>query len=306
MAFKFNNETPAKIIYRDNGVDQSLTAVKYRYNNQDIVVWTAFTSQDFNYDANKKIQSFKIPATGTYELEVWGAQGGNAGTLATGGLGGHAKGRMRFNEDDIIYIVIGTEGEDAPLTGSANYTKYAGGYNGGGFGCTSNQWVANAGGGGGGATHIATTNRGELKNYASYKNNNEILIVAGGGGGAITNGGGNGWNGGSGGGETGGDGQGDQASGGGKGGTQTTGYAFGKGDDALHYDANGYPDLKNSVANNSYGGAGSGGGYYGGYVSHADGAGGGSGYIINTMTNTVNEKGKNTGNGKAKITLILD
>ena len=37
------------------------------------------------------------------------------------------------------------------------------------------------GGSGGGATHIATTNRGVLSNYQSYKS--DILIVAGGGGG---------------------------------------------------------------------------------------------------------------------------
>lgn len=55
-------------------------------------------------------------------------------------------------------------------------------------------------GGGGGSTHIAkNTNRGLLKNYASYKS--EILIVAGGGGGSFMgdSGGAGGWYGGGGG-----------------------------------------------------------------------------------------------------------
>lgn len=56
-------------------------------------------------------------------------------------------------------------------------------FNGGGCGCTGylNGFGSYKEYGGGGATHIATANRGELKNYENYKD--EVLIVAGAGGG---------------------------------------------------------------------------------------------------------------------------
>ena len=54
-------------------------------------------------------------------------------------------------------------------------------YNGGGSPMKNSTEKYSGGADGGGASHVATTNRGELKNYKSYQS--EVLLVAGGGGG---------------------------------------------------------------------------------------------------------------------------
>ena len=92
-----------------------------------------------------------------YKLEVWGAQGINQGgglygeSPCTPGKGGYSYGDINIEKNKNLYICIGGQP-----------------YNGGGIN----------GFPGGGATHIASSNRGELKNYASYKS--DIYIVAGG------------------------------------------------------------------------------------------------------------------------------
>lgn len=123
------------------------------------------------------IQTFTVPYNGTYQLEVWGAQGGHAQEVVgfnwPGGLGGYAKGQVHLTQGTTLYVVVGGEG------GSNFDRTNPGGYNGGGDGealC----------GGGGGATHIGTFNStlAEHKEvFELYKENSGLYIVAGGGGG---------------------------------------------------------------------------------------------------------------------------
>jgi hypothetical protein len=227
---------------------------------------------------SNSVQPFTAPHTGTYTLEVWGAQGGVSGYSANieGGRGGYSKGQVALTQGQTIYITVGGQG----------------GFNGGGAGDGTVQ-------NGGGATHIAT-NTGLLSTLSSARS--AILLVAGGGGGSEyqatpgNNGHLNGgpypqYGGGSGGGTSGLAGVGDFADtgngvgGNGVGGTQTTGYSFGAGGP--------------SVGQHSGGG---GGGYFGGYAGTNDNkaGGGGSGYI-GGVTNGTTQSGVNSGNGKALI-----
>jgi len=149
-------------------------------------------SVTFNYTGN--IQSWTVPDTGVYELEVWGAQGGNywgrfysGGYVVetrTGGGGGYAKGRIKLQKGTTYYIGVGGQG----ITGTWNIDGRQVGGGGGGYngGYTShnydnapsggNMYIA---GGGGGYSHIAKTS-GTINNVAQA----DRLIVAGGGGGA--------------------------------------------------------------------------------------------------------------------------
>ncbi|MDE6966031.1 MAG: hypothetical protein K2O94_03520, partial [Clostridiales bacterium] len=133
---------------------------------------------DFTYSGG--VRSITLPK-GTYTLEVWGAQGGGGyqdGTFSAGvGLGGYMKGNITFSATTTVYICIGGKGTDGLLGKYGNPASSApGGYNGGGnSGCEMNTDANDEGGGGGGATHMATTNRGTLNNYASYTT--ELLIV---------------------------------------------------------------------------------------------------------------------------------
>ena len=247
-----------------------------------------------------------IPYTGTYTLEVWGAQGGSctSPSQSKGGLGGYSKGKKYLTAGSNLYIVIG---------GTSNTS--AGGYNGGGNGAYSGGTYESAPQqalGGGGATHIATRS-GLLSSLSNYTNT--ILIVAAGGGGSGFNGGCNrGTNcygigrstchvaGGYGGGEYGGNGEDDvnsastligkgasQSGPGSKASNESCGVgSFGKGGD---------------YCNERYGGAGGGGGWYGGGGSsrgHA-GGGGGSSYI-GGVSNGSMSSGVRSGNGFARIT----
>jgi hypothetical protein len=259
------------------------------------------TVHEFIYDEDLGVHEFTAESSGYYLLEVWGAQGGGCTGTAKdvtytryGGKGGYSKGYVWINKGDTVYVCIGGKGGD--YEEEDDETAF-GGYNGGGNATKVGMKLNHIFGGGGGATHIATAygNLENLKNQAS-----SVLIVAGGGGGGR-------WqsnmkheaakfgNGGVGGGETGGVGQirdvtidisdsnnADYLS---YVGTQTSGYAFGKGEDSKG------------------GQAGGGGGWYGGKAGNSGtGAGnGGSGYIGNVELGEM-ESGIWEGNGKAVIT----
>ena len=205
-------------------------------------------------------QEMKITKSGYYELEAWGAQGGYAlNATYRGGYGSYSNGVVYLEEGMTLHIYVGGQGQNAHY----NNQTTNGGYNGGGSGGGGADYIA---GGGGGATHIAIR-EGTLSTMST--NPQDILIVAGGGGGAgYSTGSIYGY---------GGDAGGVQGNNGhknadnnnttvGTGGTQTTGAGFGQGANAT-------------------GGPGGGGGLYGGTSSNKyRGAGGGSGYILNTIS----------------------
>ena len=189
-------------------------------------------------------QIFTVPVTGTYKLEVWGAQGGGT----NGGYGAYSVGSIKLNKDQKLYINVG-----------GNTSTGTGGYNGGGS-VVENVY------GGGGATHIATVS-GLLSTLSSKTSN--ILIVAGGGGE------GNSYAGGGGGGISGVNGVGDDK---GTGGTQTaggtsvasgSGGSMGGGTGAFGIGGTG------DWYSESLGGGG--GGYYGGGSGGGNGGNGGGG-----------------------------
>lgn len=218
-------------------------------------------SQQFNY--NGGVQSFTAPYSGIYKLEVYGC----VGSHANAGKGGYSKGYKKLKKGDVLYIVCGGQ----PYNGGGN--GYGANIDMSPWGWDSYDW--DGVGPGGGATHIATTNRGVLSNYNSYRS--EVLIVAGGGGGADDENDGS-KAGGTGGGLTGG------SAGNAGGGTQTSGYAFGQG------------------------AQGAGGGWYGGYY-HSDWiSGGGSGYIggVDSFNgdSPSSSNGVNGSSGYAIVTLM--
>ena len=99
-----------------------------------------------SYDYSGSSKNLTIPCSGTYTMEVYGAQGGNYGSNA-GGLGGKVVATFSLSKDEVMTI----------NTGGQN------GYNGGG--------AASAYGVGGGMTYINSNAKG-------------TLLIAGGGGGA--------------------------------------------------------------------------------------------------------------------------
>lgn len=244
------------------------------------------------YDYANYVQTLTVPRDGYYLLEVWGAQGGSVtySTSYRGGYGGYAKGLIKLNKDDSLFIVTGGSG-----TGGISSSSYVGGYNGGGStgGSSGSDHYHSSGGG---ATHIAT----QTGLLSTLENNKDaILIVAGGGGGGYVHTAGASYS------SIGGDGGGyignnsTYASTNGKyglGGSQTSG--------GKYYNST---EITSSVFGSfglggipafSWGSAG-GGGYYGGGASYGNtdangnsGGGGGSGYIGNPLLLSSSELSK--------------
>lgn len=210
------------------------------------------------------VQEYKVTCAGTYNLEVWGAEGGYRSNPQKSGKGGYSHGLVKLKDGDTLYIYVG---------GSGNTGGTAGGFNGGGARIKYN--------GGGGASDI------RINSKSLYAR----VIVAGGGGsdGATSYAGGAA-------GGTSGKTSSSGCGSGGYGGTQngntysTTSYrADNPTTDVDDYQPNTYAGFGfggNGVYHaNGYGGAG-GGGWYGGVGTYPDGSvdddkggGGGSGYI---------------------------
>ena len=127
------------------------------------------SNKAWNYDYTGGEQTFTAPATGTYNLEVWGAQGESYTSNFYGGYGGYSSGNISLQQNEKLYVNVGGKGNSLD-----------GGYNGGGS--VSN---GNYGRAGGGATHIALTT-GLLSTLEN--SDSKIIVVAGGGGGAANRG----------------------------------------------------------------------------------------------------------------------
>ena len=271
-------------------------------------VWT------FDYIGTE--QTLTIPVTGTSKLETWGAQGGSYDDMYTGGSGSYSIGNLKLIKRQTIYINIGEGGTYCKTEDFTNSCVVSSSYNGGSSCATLINYSNNglnyrACGSGGGATHIAFSN-GLLSTLENQTEN--ILIVSGGGGGFnIANYPYNCGIGGSGGGKLANDANKKCTDNNiGIGGTNVTGFSFGKGGSGFG------------------GGGGGGGGFYGGYSAIA-GGGGGSGYIGNSLlknkvmycynctesteestktisttctSETPTENCSKQGNGYARITLI--
>ena len=218
-------------------------------------------------------ETYKIPQTGKYKLEVWGAEGGSANNTYIGGYGAYAYGEINLTKNDILYINVGGEG----IHTKDDRQTVKGGYNGGGNATSID--CSEGAGSGGGATSIATKS-GVLSTLSS--DIDKILIVAAGGGGAVYCESANCGIGGSGGGIKGVDATSEGYS-------QHSLFGLGASQTAAGCRKNGTYCSKFGVAN-TYGysapSTGGGGGLYAGAGGEKSGAGGGSSYIGNSsLTN---------------------
>ena len=272
----------------DNGTTFS-TTISGTWTAGNIYTYQLSKSIVYNFDYTGGVQSFTAPYSGTYKLEVWGAQGINAFGEQTAivGKGGYSYGNIKLKAGQEQYVCVGGSG-------------YNGGYNGGVNLAGNNP--------GGGATHISTTQRGELKNYELYQR--EVVIVAGGGG-SIERAG----KGGDGGGLTGDNGNSQENSiCSATGGSQTSGGTSIAYPDFINsstlvngsFGEGGYGYTPTASISQDYGASGGGGWYGGGGTSYLGAGGGGSGHLGSSLISgtTGMQNGVRSGNGYARITFI--
>jgi len=134
---------------------------------------------DFGYTGS--YQTFTVPFNGYYKVELWGAGGGLgkatfSANLDHAGYGGYTSGEMYLKAGDKYYVYVGQKGPQA-VTGSQ--ARSAASFNGGGAGAGASD-NDDAGGSGGGATDIRLVS-GEWDNEESLASR---IMVAGGGAGS--------------------------------------------------------------------------------------------------------------------------
>jgi hypothetical protein len=280
-----------------------LAVLWYRQNASDVLrkdadaiydeIYISEFSKEFAYTGD--YQTFFVPVSGDYKIELWGASGG--GTLeatkgvSLGGNGAYTIGTVFLKKDTTLYFYVGQGGDLITSANVGTAILYTDRWNGGGAGAKDTSEAADVGEhgfAGGGATDVRI-NSGKWYDTTSLRS--RIMVSAGGGGG--------GWS---------GDGSADQyyAGGGGAGGaltgfgapgatsstpgTQSSGNAFGIGGNGIF----GTPPNINGTG-------GGGGGYYGGkqglsFVKPNAGGSGGSSFISGYAgCNAIDANGVHTG-----------
>ena len=151
-----------KIVVSNNVDTSKVGTYTVTYTVSDVFGNTSTKSRTVNvvdstyvFDYVGTEQTFVVPATASYVIESWGAQGGN-NLVSRGGLGGYSKGTLKLNKGDVLSINVGGQN----------------GYNGGGSGGTGSG--CENGAVGGGSTDV------RLNGSTLF----DRIIVAGGGGGA--------------------------------------------------------------------------------------------------------------------------
>ena len=121
------------------------------YMEFDLIISQIPIGRSWEYGYTGNFQTFSVPYTAEYKIEVWGSQGESDlhrdSQDIPGGKGGYVAGEVRLKQGDVLTIVVGAIG-----------------YNGGAVG------LEGCAGGGGGGTDI--------------RYNGSRIIVAGGGGGS--------------------------------------------------------------------------------------------------------------------------
>ncbi len=91
------------------------------------------------------IQEWTVPSTGSYIIEVWGAEGGSStGYNDDGGEGARMKGTFSLVQNSVLKILVGQQGQDVSCTpggGGRTFVTYS-----------NNSPLIIAGGGGGAST----------------------------------------------------------------------------------------------------------------------------------------------------------
>lgn len=229
------------------------------------------------------IQEWTVPASGTYRIEAYGAQGGINYHTDEGGLGARMRADFSLSQGEVLKIVVGQKGV---ISSSGNNSNGGSGGGGGSFvwKSTSTTLLIAAGGGGG----SGLTNRGS-PNYIGMD-----AVTSEDGTDARDSGGNKG---------TGGN---DAANSGGRGWSTVQSSAVGYSGRNNYGGAGGFGGGGGGgygTAGNNQHSAGGGGGYSGGGITSANYyAGGGGGSYSSSTSNASNSAGARESHGQVVIT----
>ena len=159
-----------KVIYNENSI-KSIKRGTCSYNDFKCEV-----KPTYFIDFTGSYQAYTAPRTGTYKIDLWGAQGGSTSN-AEGGKGAYTSGILSLTEGDTIYFYVGGQGSARSSSDPAG--AITGGWNGGGAGNKNRTNYNQANSAGGGATDVRLV-AGDWNDAQSL--NSRIMVAAGGGG----------------------------------------------------------------------------------------------------------------------------
>ena len=185
----FKGETPksgAVILQNENEVEAvslcnsniCLSGTKGNFRTVEPGGLACYAGRTWGFDYldennENRTHAFTVPCTGTYRIELWGAQGGSMEQPDNlGGLGGYTSGEIILTNDTVIYVTVGGQGSNDVVTDAT----LTGGYNGGGYG-SYNDGRGYMCAGGGGSTDVRLVTGDDFDSLKS-----RIMVAAGGGG----------------------------------------------------------------------------------------------------------------------------
>mgnify|MGYP004465390719 CR=1 FL=1 len=132
----------------------------------NLYFYSGQTVFDFDYTGGE--QTFTAPISGTYKVELWGAEGGSSISNLSS-LGGYVKGNITLKRNQKLYVYVGEKPEY--ISGMCYDNNPNSSFNGSTQGnCT----------GGGGATDVRLTSATNWYDFDGLKS--RIIVAAGGGG----------------------------------------------------------------------------------------------------------------------------
>ncbi|XP_029972923.1 ALK tyrosine kinase receptor isoform X2 [Salarias fasciatus] len=134
----------------------------YRNSNVNVTVGTRGPFQG--------IQTWRVPETGTYRITAYGAAGGRSVLAMSRSHGIYITGDFLLRKGELLYILVGQQGEDACPNSNAMLNKICLEQSGP---MVNKTQVKGGGGGGGGATYVFKVDKGVYT---------PLIIAAGGGG----------------------------------------------------------------------------------------------------------------------------
>ncbi len=159
---------------------------KYKFTGA-VTLYPTFIEPEMEFNVGTSYQRYLVRASGIYEFELWGAQGGDAECTPTGGekitakggKGGYVKVYKKVKKGSYIYFTIGQKPSSVSVSGTC-------------YGGMGKSYGSNTGSQGGGATSVSIdysyNPNDPARNSSStqsnlYNNRGKAVAVAGGGGG---------------------------------------------------------------------------------------------------------------------------
>ena len=173
-------EGTVTITVHEDHCDDTIYYLNYTKGNKDVPFF------ETGYSGEYKV--FEVEKAGVYQIELWGASGGNVYATYIGewpgqenlhGKGAYTSGEITLKKNDKLYIFVGEAGmKPASLTATVH-----GGWNGGGSSQSSTD-NDDYGGTGGGATDVRLVPTSSKTIWNEFDSLKSRIMVAGGGGGS--------------------------------------------------------------------------------------------------------------------------